>query len=319
VNHYGPTECAVNASYHVIRTGDESRAAVPIGIPVWNTTLYVLDSRGALVPLGIPGEMWIGGVGVARGYHGAPELTAERFVPDPFDSTPGARMYRTGDVVCRRADGSLEMLGRVDFQVKVRGNRVELEEVEAVIRLWPGVGEVVVTPWPAGTPDADLAAYVVPTAGQRVEAAELRGHLRATLPGYMVPRYIDVLPALPRTPSRKVDRAALPAPSQVARAVTDAHVAPRTRTEGEVAAIWEEQLETGPVGVHADFFDLGGHSLLALRVLARIHERLDVELEMRVLFDAPTVEALAAAIDAARSAAASDADLARERDARSQR
>ena len=304
VNHYGPTECAVNASYHLIRPGDETRAAVPLGVPVWNTTLYVLDARGAPVPLGIPGELWVGGVCVARGYHGSPELTAERFVPDPFDPAPGARMYRTGDVVCRRADGSLEMLGRADFQVKVRGNRVELEEVEAMIRRWPGVQDVVVTLWPAGTPDTDLAAYVVPAAGQRVEAADVRGHLRATLPGYMVPRYIDVIAALPRTPARKVDRAALPAPSQDAGAVTDGHVAPRTRTEGEVAAIWEELLETGPVGALADFFDLGGHSLLALRVLARIGERLGVELEMRVLFDAPTVEALAGAIDAARSGAA---------------
>ena len=295
VNQYGPTECSINASYHLIRPGDETRAAVPIGVPVWNATLYVLDRHGTPVPLGIPGELWVGGVCVARGYHADPELTAARFVPDPFDPTPDARMYRTGDVVCRRGDGSLEVIGRTDFQVKLRGNRVEPEEIEAVIRRWPGVQDVAVTPWPAGTRDADLAAYIVPTAGQRVEAAAVRGHVRAILPVYMVPRYIDVLSALPLTTAGKVDRRALPPPG---RAVTagEAYVEPGSLLEWQIAAIWEDLLDTRPIGATDDFFELGGHSLLAVRMMHAVEQAYGRRLPLPLLFEAPTVRHLANAL-----------------------
>ncbi|HEX2081440.1 MAG TPA: amino acid adenylation domain-containing protein, partial [Longimicrobium sp.] len=261
-NLYGPTEAAVDVSHWPCARG-ESAAVVPIGRPVWNTRLYVLDAGLHPSPVGVPGELYIGGVQVARGYQDRPGLTAERFVPDPFASSPGARLYRTGDLARWRGDGALEYLGRLDNQVKVRGFRIELGEIEAVLRRHPSVRDCAVVAL-ADAAGGRLAAYV---AGGADEAA-LREHLRRTLPEYMVPSAFVALERFPLTPSGKLDRKALPAPDLAS--AEEKYVAPRAPVEEVLAEIWAEVLRLERVGVHDSFFDLGGHSLLIMRLLAHV-------------------------------------------------
>jgi acyl carrier protein len=288
-NLYGPTEAAVDVSCWTCPREDSS-GVVPIGRPVWNTSLYVLDAALQPVPVGVPGELFIGGVQVARGYLDRPGLTAERFIPDPFSADPGARLYRTGDRARWRADGAIEYLGRLDFQVKIRGFRIELGEIEAVLREHESVADcVVVARGDAG--EQRLVAYVVGGA----ETDALREHLRQGLPDYMVPSAFVSLSHLPLTPSGKLDRKALPAPEYAAAA--DGYVAPRTPVEEVLAAVWAEVLRLERVGVHDNFFELGGHSLLATRMASRIRAEFSVELPLRTLFEGPTVAALAARVE----------------------
>ncbi|HET7460811.1 MAG TPA: amino acid adenylation domain-containing protein [Longimicrobium sp.] len=291
-NLYGPTEAAVDVShFHCVR--EDASGVVPIGRPVWNTRLYVLDERLRPLPAGVPGELYIAGVQVARGYLGQPGLTAERFVPDPHAAEPGARAYRTGDRARWRADGTLEYLGRFDHQVKIRGLRIETGEVEAALRACPGVAECAVVAREDEPGERRLVAYVAGGA----DPGELRAALRRTLPEYMVPAAFVALERLPLTPSGKLDRRALPAPERAARAH---HVPPRTPVEEVLAAVWARVLNTDVVGVTESFFELGGHSLLATRVVSRLREVFGVEVPLRDVFEGPTIEQLAARVEALR-------------------
>jgi len=289
LNLYGPTEATIYATWHPCRPG--AAEAPPIGRPVAGASTYVLGAGLQPVPGGVPGELYVGGVGVSRGYLGRPELTAERFVPDPFTGVAGARLYRTGDRVRWRADGELEFLGRADAQVKVRGFRIEPGEVEAALRSHPGVRAAVVA-----VRERRLAAYVVADPG--VTGAELREMAKRRLPEYMVPAAVVLLEALPLTPAGKVDRRALPAPAGTEE---EAYVAPRTPAEEVVAGIFAEVLGRERVGAGDDFFELGGHSLLATRVVSRLGPAFGVEVPLRAFFQAPTVAELAAWIDAERA------------------
>ncbi|MBW8875034.1 MAG: amino acid adenylation domain-containing protein, partial [Acidobacteria bacterium] len=299
-NLYGPTETAIwSAVFRVAAPSATSAtsATVPIGRPIANTGLHVLEPTFEPSPAGVPGELFIGGSGVARGYAGRPDLTAERFLPDPWGGAPGARLYRTGDLARRRGDGVIEFLGRTDHQVKVRGFRIEPGEIEAALCHHPGVDVAVVVPRGAGV--QVLVAYVVPAAGGTAPAgAELREHLRRSLPEHMIPAVFLPLAALPLTPNRKVDRNALPDPGTAVRP-EESRTAPRTPTEELVAGVWAEVVRAERIGVGESFFELGGHSLLATQVVSRLRQAFGVELPVRALFEAPTVEALARRIDAA--------------------
>ncbi|HEU4881441.1 MAG TPA: amino acid adenylation domain-containing protein, partial [Longimicrobium sp.] len=288
-NLYGPTEAAVDVSCWTCPR-EASAGVVPIGRPVWNTALYVLDAALRPMPVGTPGELYIGGVQVARGYLDRPGLTAERFVPDPFSAEGGARLYRTGDRARWRADGAIEYLGRLDFQVKVRGFRIELGEIEARLAEHPEVREAVVVAREDAPGETRLVAYIVGEA----ETGALRDRLRQSLPEYMVPAAFVPLDALPLTPNGKLDRKALPAPEYAAGGE---YVAPRTPAEEVLAGIWAEVLRLERVGVHDNFFDLGGHSLLIMRLLAKIQATFDLEISIRTVFSMPTLEALAAEIE----------------------
>ena len=299
-NLYGPTETTVWSTVQPVAPG----LAVTLGRPIANTQVYLLSRDGHPAPLGVPGELLIGGDGLARGYLGRPDLTAERFVPDPFRGG-GSRLYRTGDLARFRPDGSLEFLGRIDLQVKVRGYRIELGEIEAVLGRHPGVAQAVVVARAGREGDAVLAAYLVPSleAGT-VDVEDARAFARERLPEYMVPSAFMVLAALPLTPNGKVDRKALPAPERAASAA--GYVPPSTPTEEIIAALWAEVLGVERVGARDNFFELGGHSILATRLMFRIAERLGVELPLRTLFQAPTVADLAAAVAARRAEGVED-------------
>jgi acyl-coenzyme A synthetase/AMP-(fatty) acid ligase/acyl carrier protein len=294
-NLYGPTEAAVDVTFW--RCAPEA-PRVPIGRPVSNTRIHLLDREMQPVPQGVAGELYIAGVQLARGYHGRPELTAERFVPAPAGE-PGARLYRTGDLARWLADGAIDYLGRVDFQVKVRGFRIELGEIESALAEHPGVREAAVLARADGAPgDLRLVAYVVPAgpAGNtEPEAPALRAFLKDRLPEYMIPAHFLVLEALPLTPSGKVDRKSLPAPDGPRRSETEL-VPPQGPVEEKVAAIWAEVLRLDRVGGQENFFELGGHSLLATQVLSRVQETFNMELPLRAFFEAPTVAGLAQAI-----------------------
>jgi len=292
VNHYGPSETHLVTTFYL--TGDPCiwPALPAIGSPIPNAPLYVLDAAGRLVPPGVPGELCVGGAGLARGYHDRPSLTAEQFVPDPFSAEAGARLYRTGDLARFRPDGKLEFLGRLDHQVKIRGYRVEPGEIEAALAKHPAVRQAVVTAHEQRG-GKRLAAYAVAHEGKRVTAAQLREHLSAMLPEYMVPSAIMLLENLPLTPSGKVSRQALPEPDWSA---ASAHVAPRTPQEELVCGIFAEVLGLARVGATDHFFELGGHSLLATQVLSRLRRIFGVELPLRVLFESPTPAGIASAM-----------------------
>ncbi|WP_342374022.1 non-ribosomal peptide synthase/polyketide synthase [Myxococcus stipitatus] len=296
LNMYGPTETTIWSSTHTV--GDVT-GSISIGTPIANTALYILDARLRPVPVGVAGELYIGGEGVARGYLDRPALTAERFVPDAYSATPGARMYRTGDLARWHADGTVEFLGRVDQQVKVRGYRIELGEVEAALAQHPSVSVAVVAARREQQGDTRLVAYVVPS-GANVDFSALRASLRQRLPEYMVPSAFMALDALPLTPNGKVDRKALPALDPGRSEPGTEYVAPRTSTEEALARVWSELLGVERVGALDDFFELGGHSLLATQVIARVRTLFATELPLRELFEARTVAALASRIEAAR-------------------
>ncbi|MFY1671393.1 amino acid adenylation domain-containing protein [Plantactinospora sp. WMMB334] len=299
VNGYGPTECTTFASTFTAGDVDAAAARLPIGGPIPETTLYVLDGRGRQTGVGVPGELYIGGSGLARGYAGRPDLTAERFVPSPFGK--GERLYRTGDLARWRVDGVLECLGRLDTQVKIRGVRIEPEEIASVLGTHPDVRAAVVEARGTGAAKR-LAAYVVPQQGRAVAPRVLRGHLAAVLPEAMVPTWYVPLTELPLTPNGKVDRRALPAPAEADAVHAELHVAPRDATEELVARVWADTLGVTSVSATDDFLALGGNSLLATRVVAHLGAQLGVRLGIRDLFDAATVAGLATRLRTARRA-----------------
>jgi amino acid adenylation domain-containing protein len=293
-NLYGPSEDTTYSTCAWVERSDLRPPA--IGQPVDDTRAYVLDRRLRPLPVGIPGELCLAGAGLARGYLRRPELTAERFIPDPFAADPGERMYRTGDLARRRPDGVLEYLGRLDHQVKIRGFRIELGEVEAALTSHPDVESAVALARQDRPGDQRLVAYVVGR-GDQATAAELRCALRGRLPEVMIPSAFVFLPALPLNPNGKVDRKALPAPDADRADLETAFVPPRTPLEQEIAAIWQAVLGVDRIGVYDSFWDLGGHSLLAMRLVSRIRDHFGVELSVRGIFEHPTLAGLAARIE----------------------
>jgi acyl-coenzyme A synthetase/AMP-(fatty) acid ligase len=294
-NHYGPTETTVGVLTFAVRSARDHHASstVPIGRPLPNVLVYVLDSYAQPVPVGIAGEMHIGGSGVARGYLNRPELTAEKFIPNSFSDEPGARLYRTGDLARYLPDGNIEFLGRIDDQVKIRGFRVEPGEIESVLNQHSDVHDCVVVVRDDDMQTKRLIAYVVPKQQPSPTAGDLRDFLRQRLPDYAVPSNVVLLDALPRTPHGKIDRKALPAPEYGSDRVE--YRPPHTPIEAAIADIWSELMKLPRVGIDDNFFDLGGHSLLAMQALSRVNHALGTDLTMRQLFDAPTVNGLALA------------------------
>jgi amino acid adenylation domain-containing protein len=299
INGYGPTESTTFACcYPIPPLADRRSSSIPIGRPIGNTTAYLLDGQAQPVPRGVPGELFIGGAGLARGYHNRPDLTAERFIPDPYSVTPGSRLYRSGDLARYGANGALQFLRRIDQQVKVRGYRIELGEIEATLMRHPAVREAAViiredTPPIYRHPDRQIVAYLVPHRDMPPNSQAIRDFLAQQLPAYMLPSAIVLLEALPLTPSGKLDRRALPAPDWEKTDPQKAYTAPRDALELQLVQIWEELLPTRPIGVKDSFFDLGGHSLDAIRLVAQIQKRLGQNLALAALFEGATIEQLA--------------------------
>jgi hypothetical protein len=288
---------------------------VSLGRPIANTEVFVLDAFGQPLPPGVPGELCIGGAGVARGYWRRAELTAERFVPHPFRREPGGRVYRTGDLVRWREDGTLDFLGRLDSQVKIRGFRIELGEVEAALMGHPLVRESAVTARDEaeGSLDKRLVAYVVWRAPAMADVGALRDHLRDTLPEFMVPSHFVELAELPRTPNGKTDRRRLPAPGveNAPAAMASVPAEPSGALETTIAGIWRDVLKLPSVGVHDNFFAIGGRSLLAVQVHSRLKQHLARELSITDLFRFPTIRRLAAFLDGEGASAASKSNAER--------
>ena len=293
VNMYGPTETTVwSSTFRVKPTG----GTIPIGRPIANTQLYILDDALRPVAPGTPGELYIGGDGVTVGYLRRPELTAGRFVRDPFSGRSGARMYRTGDLARHLKDGNVEFLGRTDHQVKIRGHRIELGEIEAVLGRHPSVAETVVVAADDGQSDTRLVAYIASHNADAPSVESLRSHLTQTLPEFMIPASFELVGSLPRTPNGKVDRAALPPPgSSPAVRAAELTVA-RDDLERTLTRIWQDALGVEPISIHDDFFELGGHSLLAMRVFAELKRKLDIDLPLAAFLRAPTIAQLSAVI-----------------------
>lgn len=289
LNLYGPTEASVEVTYwECKRQGNE--AVVPIGWPIANIQMHVLDERMQPTPVGIPGELYIAGIGLARGYVNRPDLSAERFLADPFSVRPGERMYRTGDLARYRSDGAIEYLGRIDYQVKIRGLRIELGEIEAVLRQCPGIAECVVLAREDSPNDKRIVAYLI-VDQPAPSVPELRAFLATKLPDYMTPSFFVTLERLPVSPNGKLDRRALPAPETVH---TDGkYVPPRTLVENMLSAIWADVLNLERVSISDDFFELGGHSLLATKLISRVNAALNVNVPLQALFESPTVARLA--------------------------
>jgi natural product biosynthesis luciferase-like monooxygenase protein len=289
LNMYGPTETTIWSAVHEVGPID---GGVPLGLPLRNQTLHVVDARRQVLPPGFPGELVIGGLGVVRGYLNRPDLTSERFVPDPF--APGARMYRTGDLVRRRDDGLIDFLGRLDHQVKVRGFRIELGEIEVAMLACPGVAESVVVAREDSPGDVRLVGYLVASAVEpSVDLNLLKATLKDRLPDYMVPAHLVVLGAMPQTPNGKIDRKALPAPQADAAPTASADfVAPSGETAELIAQVWRDVLKLPQVGARDNFFDLGGHSLLAVQAHRRLREALQVDLAITDIFRFPTIDSL---------------------------
>jgi amino acid adenylation domain-containing protein len=298
-NMYGPTEATITAS--VYRQDDqtplpENRAHVPIGRSLANVPIYLLDANMQPVPVGVQGEIYIGGVALARGYANQPGLTAEKFVPDPFSERAGARLYRTGDLAQRSIEGEMDFLGRIDHQVKIRGFRVELGEIERILVEHPAIKDAVVTVHQNGTGEKKLAAYITLRPDQSTTAKQMRSHLRERLPEYMFPSWFVVLNSLPLTSTGKVDRKSLPAPTSESLGPEQEYVAPRNPTEEIVAAVFAEVLQTDRIGILDNFFESGGHSLLATQLASRLREIFQVEVPLRRIFEDPTVAGVAAAL-----------------------
>ena len=288
-NMYGPTETTIWSTIHRVVRGEEP---IPIGRPIDETPVYVLDEHQALCPFGVAGELCIGGVGVANGYFRRPDLTRERFLLDSF-GPPGARLYRTGDLGRMRPDGVLEHLGRLDHQIKIRGFRIEPAEIETVLKESPRVKDALVITREDRPNDVRLVAYVVSATAEPVEASELRGVLERRLPEYMVPSAFVALEALPTTPNGKIDCSRLPPPGAEHSAALVDHLGPRNDVEARLARIWGDVLGVPRPSVRASFFVMGGHSLLAVQMFSRIERELGVELPISTLFEAPTIEDLA--------------------------
>ena len=290
-NLYGPTEATANAAAARIARGDQ----VTIGHPIYNSQSFILDGYLKPVPVGVPGQLYIGGDGLARGYLNSTELTAEKFVPHPFTDEPGSRLYKTGDRARYLPDGSIEFLGRIDHQVKIRGFRIELGEIETVLKNHPAVGEAVVVVRQDSSEEKRLVGYVITNSA--VEVSALRRFLKERLPDYMVPSAFVFLDCLPLTPTGKIDRRALPAPDQSRPDLASDFVAPCTPTEELVARTWADILKLERVSIHDNFFELGGHSLLATQVISRLRDAFRFDLPLRLLFEHPTIVGLAERIE----------------------
>jgi amino acid adenylation domain-containing protein len=301
VNTYGPTESTVVATLCEVRPEQlDLQRELTIGRPLANTRAYIVDRSDQPAPIGVAGELLIGGAGLARGYLRRAELTAERFMPDPFGQEPGARLYRTGDLVRYRADGEIEYLGRIDEQVKIRGFRIELGEIETTLASHESVRECVVVAREDNPGEKRLAAYIVPEERAEADARQWRSHLQERLPEYMIPSSFVILDELPLTPNGKLDRHALPAPSSLSAADASAAVTlspPRSPLEQLLLSVWSDLLSTDLIGIHDNFFSLGGHSLLATRLISRLRQLCQVELPLRTLFESPTIAGLALEIE----------------------
>jgi amino acid adenylation domain-containing protein len=295
-NLYGPTETTIWSALHKVepqKSAESQNGFVSIGRPLANTQFYTLDQYMQPVPVGVSGELHIGGVGLARGYLNRPELNAHKFISNPFNSNPASRLYKTGDLACYLPDGNIEFLGRIDHQVKLRGFRIELGEIEAVLVKHPMVREVVVLAREEGGGEKQLVGYIIPNGVSNLTTDELRSYLKGQLPDYMVPSIFVLLEALPLLPNGKVDRRALPAPEGVRPTLAAAYEAPRSEVERAIATVWREVLHLEKVGINDNFFDLGGHSLLIVQVNSKLREIFNSNLSVVELFQNPTIGALA--------------------------
>src|SRR5689334_703632 len=292
-NHYGPSESHVATEYVLRGNPNDWPALPPIGTPIANTQIYLLDEHMQPVFIGVPGELYIGGVALAQGYLARPELTAERFLPNPFSKKPGERIYRTGDLARYRADGAIEYLGRIDQQVKLRGFRVELGDVEAVLLRHPAVKEAVAMISAESPGDQRLIVYIVPVNGTLPSTPQLQRFLKQTLPEYMIPSSFIPLDSIPLTSNGKVDRRRLPALDKKRPELEHGFIAPRSAIEEQLAEIWASVLKLERVGIFDNFFELGGHSLLATQVISRVRHTLQVEIPLRDLFESPTISEMA--------------------------
>jgi acyl-coenzyme A synthetase/AMP-(fatty) acid ligase len=287
-NLYGPTETTIWSAAHRVKSGENP---ILIGRPIGNTRMYILDPEGQPVPTGVAGELYIAGAGVARGYWRRPELTETRFLPDPFDPVPGCRMYRTGDLARYRRDGQIQLIGRTDHQIKLRGHRIELGEIEVVIERHPEVLQAVVALQGEGNGQQLIAC--IKQSDDAVDTGSLRSWLQERLPDYMVPSVFIALEEIPLTPNGKVDRKRLPKPKASTRETSTPIASPRNHLEEQLVQIWSEILGVNRVGVRDNFFDLGGHSLLLIRVHARLRHELDPDVAVIDLFRYPTIESMA--------------------------
>jgi amino acid adenylation domain-containing protein len=297
VNNYGPTECTVVATSGRVQPGAGANGLPTIGRPIANTTAYILDEDLQQVPLGASGELYVGGVGVARGYLNRPELTAEKFISDPFSSEPGARLYRTGDLARYLDDGEIAYLGRVDEQIKILGNRIDPNEIEAALDRHPAIESSAVVARGAAGEEKRLAAYLVMSNETTPAAADLRSFLQSELPAYMVPSVFVKLPLIPLTTNGKVDRAALPEPNAENTLRDEAFIRPSSPIEQRLATTLCSLLNLNEVSVNDNFFLLGGHSLLGTQLIVKIRSTFGVDLALRTLFDAPTLAELSAEIE----------------------
>jgi len=288
-NLYGPTEATANAC-----TGRVTRHCPPtIGRPIANTQVYILDRQLQPVPIGVAGDLHIGGDGLARGYLNRPDLTAEKFIANPFSTDPPSRLYKTGDLGRYHPDGNIEFLGRIDNQVKIRGFRIELGEIEAVLAQHPSIQQAVVFAREDSLSDRRLVSYCVATDGSSPSVHDLRSFLQQKLPDYMVPSAFVFLNSFPLTPNGKLDRKALPAPDHSRPVLDHAFAPPKTLVEEILATIWAEILKLDKIGIHDNFFHLGGHSLLATQIVSRINSYFGIELPLRHIFESPTVAEMA--------------------------
>jgi amino acid adenylation domain-containing protein len=299
-NFYGPTEAAVWAAVSKVEPNSSKEGLLPIGSPLANTQIYLLDANLEMAPVGVPGELHIGGDGLAWGYLNRAELTAERFIPNHFSPEPGQRLYKTGDLASYRSDGKINYLGRMDHQVKIRGYRIEIGEVESVLSRCPGVKEAVVVDRLSKAGGRELAAYVVYNEAQDPTTSDLREFLKRELPDHMLPSGFIALESLPLTQNGKIDRKALPAPDQSRPTLDEQYMAPRAFEEAVLAGVWADLLGLEEVGIHDNFFDLGGHSLLAPAMITKARELLRVQLSLRDIFESPTIAELAKSINRAK-------------------
>ncbi|MCW9096450.1 MAG: amino acid adenylation domain-containing protein, partial [Ignavibacteriaceae bacterium] len=291
-NMYGPTETTVWSAVKKIEPEDD---AVYIGPPIANTQFYILDNELNPVPIGVPGELLIGGEGLARGYLNRPELTDEKFISNPFGES-GSRLYRTGDLARYKSNGDIEFLGRLDHQVKIRGFRIELGEIENVLSEHTAIKDVAVNAWSDASGDKKLVAYYISESGETIQVSDFREFLRHKLPDYMIPSFFVRMDEFPLTPNKKIDRKALPAPDVSEVSTAEKYVPPRDELERELASIWQKILGVKAIGINDNFFDLGGHSLLAAQLFAQIEKRMGKNLPLALLFQAPTIAQLAEAV-----------------------
>lgn len=297
INNYGPTEATVVATSGPVPPSSHTDVPPSIGRPITNTQIYILDEHMQQVHIGEPGELYIGGAGLARGYLNRPELTAERFVPHPFNKQPGTLLYKTGDLARYLPDGQIAFMGRTDYQIKIRGFRIEPNEIVSVLNEHPSIQASVVVAREDATGDKRLVGYIVPVFGTPVTASSLRDILLTRLPDYMIPSTFVLLAELPTTPNGKIDRAALPAPDATNTVREEVFVAPTTPTEELIAGIVSTLLNLERVGIDENFFMLGGHSLLGTQIIARVANTFGVDLALRTLFEAPTIRQLSAEVE----------------------